>query len=70
MGLRKQNRFSAVIHWKIRRREEELDEQLLEALKGIREKDLTGERLLAYKILKEVLEKEQAGKGWSCMLSR
>ena len=43
--------------------EEELDEQLLEALKGIREKDLTGERLLTYKILKEVLEKEQAGKG-------
>ena len=35
--------------------------RLLEALKGIREKDLTGERLLTYKILKEVLEKEQAG---------
>ena len=43
--------------------EEELDEQLLKALKGIREKDLTGERLLTYQILKEVLEKEQAGKG-------
>lgn len=50
--------------------EEELDEQLLEALKGIREKDLTGERLLTYKILKEVLEKNRRGKGWSCMLSR
>ena len=42
----------------------ELDEQLLEALKGIREKDPTGEAVPTYKILKEVLERtggERAG---------